>query len=456
MRLGLLAAAALVVRVLYVLLLAPTPARAPDDTFWYAFVSDEIVQGHGFVIGHGSLFSPGFRLQPTALHPPLYPLALAGLRELGLSTPKQLLWLGPIAGTLTVIGVGLVGRALAGARVGLVAALIAAFYPLLIVPDGALLSETLYGPALVLVLAAALALVRRPQAGRAALLGAAVGVAALVRSEAIALVVLLCLPLAWRGSGGLARVLRLSVTVVVALLMVAPWAARNEARLGTLALSTNDGVTIGWSNCDSTYHGAKLGYFDPDCVPVPRGSEAHQAAVLRRTGLRYAEHHAGRLPVVLAARLARTWGLFHPFQGSSAVGRNVTVSDIGVLAFYPLAVLAFLGARWLGRDRRRAELWVLLAPALLTSVAALLAFGSLRQRYIAELPLVLLAAIGVAARPLRPAPSLASTPRPGPPDSARPTLCGRSPNRTAPGSEGGSNFGAKVETPGFEPGSAVA
>ncbi len=36
------------------------------------------------------------------------------------------------------------------------------------------------------------------------------------------------------------------------------------------------------------------------------------AAELRGRGVRYAADHAGRLPVVLAARLGRTLELFHP------------------------------------------------------------------------------------------------------------------------------------------------
>lgn len=394
-RLGLIALIALALRAVYVIALAPTPAQLPDDTFWYAFVSQEIVLGHGFVIGHGALFSPGFRLEPTALHPPLYPLALAGLRGLGVTSIRHLLFFGAVTGTATVIGLGLLGRALARPRVGLAAATIAAVYPLLIVTDGALLSETLYGSALILVLAAALALARRPAVRRAAFLGAAVGLAALVRSEALALVVLLGLPLAWRGSAGRARALRLAASVVCAVIVIAPWVIRNENTLGTLTLSTNDGVTLAVTNCAATYSGSSLGYLDGYCVPQLTGPEAQQSATLARQGLHYAVHHIGRLPIVVLARLASTWGLFHPFRASVDEGRTASVSNIGVVFYYPLALLA-IGGAWKLR-RRRAELWVLLAPFLLTSLVAAATYGSLRLRYLGELPLVLLAAVGVGA-----------------------------------------------------------
>jgi hypothetical protein len=379
-----------------VLALAPAPARVADDTFFYAFVSDEIALGHGFSLAHGGLLSPGFRLVPTALHPPLYPLALAGLRELGVMSPGHLLWLGVVTGTVTVIGLGFLGRRLGGATVGLVAATLAAVYPLLIVPDGALLSETLYGVVIVVVLASGLALARRPDKRRAAALGVAVGLATLVRSEAVALTVLIGLPLAWRGTGGAERTLRLAIVVATTIVVIAPWVIRNENVLGATTLSTNDGVTVATSNCATTYRGPDLGYFDPRCTPsTPAGNEAQQSAALRRQGVHYASDHVGRLPVVVVARVARTWGLFHPFQSSSAAGRNDTVSDIGVLVYYPLAILAVLGA-WSLR-RRRAELWVLIGPFVLVSLVAAVTFGSLRIRYLAELPLILLAAAGTAA-----------------------------------------------------------
>ena len=397
-RLGLIAVLALALRAVYLLVLAPAPVRVVDDTFWYAFVSDEIVLGHGFTIGSGPLFSSGFHLEPTALHPPLYPLALAGLRELGVMSPKGLLWLGPVTGTMTVVGLGLVGRALAGPGTGLTAAALAAVYPLLIVADGALLSETLYGPAIVLVLASALALARRPGVRWAAGLGLAVGLASLVRAEAIGLVVLLALPLAWRGPGGATRVLRLAVTVACTLVVIAPWVVRNEEALGTATLSTNDGVTLAGSNCGLTYYGAELGSLDYNCPSSHlSGNEAQRDAELRSHALHYALDHAGRLPIVIAARLARTWGLFDPIQGrANNEGRNVTVSNIGVVFYYFIAALALVGA-WALR-RRRSELWVLLAPLVLVSLTAAVTFGGdLRLRYLAEPALVLLAALGVGA-----------------------------------------------------------
>ncbi len=266
-----------------------------------------------------------------------------------------------------------------------------------------------------LVLAAALALARNPDIKWSAGLGVAIGLASLVRPEALGLVVLLALPLAWRGAGGFRRAARLVITVGCSLVVILPWVIRNEDALGTLTLSTNDGVTLIDANCHATYYGRYLGYLSGYCTPSHlTGNEAHQDATLRSRGLRYADDHLSRLPVVVAARLAATWGLFHPFRSSNDEGRNVTVSNIGVLFYYPLAALALLGA-WALR-RRRAELWVLVAPLVLVSLVSAATYGSLRLRYLAELPLVLLAAVGVSetrtrwlARRAEPEPAVAAS-----------------------------------------------
>jgi hypothetical protein len=211
------------------------------------------------------------------------------------------------------------------------------------------------------------------------------------------------------------------LAVVLSLTVVAPWVIRNEHVLGAVTLADDDGVTLAWSNCPPTYGGSELGYFDARCAPgrLP-GNEGQQAAALRRRGLNYARRHVGRLALVVLARVAGTWGLFHPFRGSSAAGRNVTVSDIGVVVFYPLALLALAGA-WSLR-RRRGELWVLLAPFVLVTVTAAATFGSLRLRYLAELPLTVLAGVGLAAL-LRAQPSPSGSRQPMSPGSSS-AACG--------------------------------
>jgi 4-amino-4-deoxy-L-arabinose transferase-like glycosyltransferase len=319
---------------------------------------------------------------------------LAGAIKLGIDGDTGWRLLGALFGGLTVLGIGLLGRRAGGVAVGLVAAGIAAVYPLMLAVDGALLAETLYGPIVAFTLVVAWDLGERPSWWRAALVGVGVALATLTRSEALLLLPLLALPLAWRGPGGRERWLRLGATVAACALVLAPWVIRNWSVFDRPLLSTNDGALLAWTNCDQTYHGQFLGYLVPECAPQVTGDEAEQASKLSRHGLDYARDHAGRLPVVMAARLAGTWGFYDPFRFPDP-GRSETVLRAGIFFYWVLVPLAIFGTVALHRQRR--PLLVLLAPIAVVCLVAMATYTSIRLRYLAEIPFVVLAGAGVVA-----------------------------------------------------------
>ena len=67
---------------------------------------------------------------------------------------------------------------------------------------------------------------------------------------------------------------------------------------------------------------------------------------------------------------------------------------LGVGACYLVVPLAVYGAAT--PSPRRAVLLILLAPAAMVSITAMLTYGSLRLRHAAELPLIVLAAVGLS------------------------------------------------------------
>lgn len=391
--LALIALAGVTIRVLHTLFVAPA-AGGLSDAFWYSLVAQNISAGRGFVTPVGGLFTESFHYADTAQHPPLYPLVLALADTLGITGDTAPRLLGALFGGATVAGVGLLGRRVGGPAVGLLGAALAALYPLLIVADGALLSETLFGPIVAFTLLAAWRLGEEPTVRWAALVGLGIGLAALTRSEALLLLPLLALPLAWRGGGGRARWLRLGAAGACAAVVLAPWVVRNWIVFDRPLMSTNEGTTIAWTNCDETYYGPNLGYKAISCQRKVSGNEAEQSSQLRRAGVDYARDHASRLPVVVAARLAGTWSLYKPFRVEDP-GRSEDVVRAGVLFFYPLAALALVGLFVL--RRRGAVLIVLVAPFVVVSLTGMATYGSLRGRYLAEIPLVVLAAVGGVA-----------------------------------------------------------
>jgi hypothetical protein len=269
------------------------------------------------------------------------------------------------------------------------------------VVDGSLMSESLYGLAVALTMVAAYRVLDRPTIARAAVLGAAIGLAALTRGEAALLLVLLVVPVAWRARlawGPRAAVVGTALAAFA--LVLAPWTIRNWTTFDRpVLISTNTGTLLAGANCPPTYYGPQTGSWYFNCVAAPGGrSETVEAAALRRDGLDYAKGHAGRAPVVVAVRALRTWDLWKPRQGvgfARVEGRAKWAEYAGLAVYYTLAAFALYGLVVL--RRRGVTLSVLLPPPVMVTLMSIAGYGLTRFRLAAEISVVVLAAVALDA-----------------------------------------------------------
>ncbi len=388
---------ALALRAAYVHWFETHGVPVVGDALRFHQVAQGLADGHGFrelAPYHG----------PTAEHPPGLELFLAIPDLLGKNGyPSHRLALSGV-GTVTVVLIGLLGRRVAGAPVGLVAAGLAAIYPMLWTADASLMSETLYGVFVVGSLLAALGLRDKPSWRRAALLGALIGLSALTRGEGLALVLLLALPAAWSAAGDRSGRLRLGAAALVATFcVVAPWTIYNTARFDQFVLiSTNsDGVFVG-SNCAPVYFGPYIGTWRYYCYG-PRKPGENEAVYLHRQrgiGIDYALNHVDRWPAVVAARLGRLFDVYKYGQSiylNAAEGRPPEPVKIGLRMYWAILALAIAGVVLLFRRRRRAELATLLAPVVMVVLVAIVTYGGTRFRFAAEPSFVVLAAVTLVA-----------------------------------------------------------
>ncbi|MGO9872985.1 MAG: ArnT family glycosyltransferase [Acidimicrobiia bacterium] len=400
-------------------IVASEPSKClQGDELFYNAEANFIAAGHGFNQPYGALFDPGAKHRPAADHPPLTALVLTPVAWLADRPPLSWVINEPlhdhvredrytmvVLGTLLVGMVGLLGRRVGGETVGLVAAAIAAITPNLWVNDGLVMSETVTGVAVVGALLCAFALWDRPTRRRAVALGVLCGLAALAREEFVLLVVLLAVvvPCAlrrpWKERGVLA-----GTAVLAALVVMAPWVGFNLARFhDPTFISTNDGITLAGANCAATYYGSGIGLWTLGACTGnlnQPGDESQVSSYYRHRGLDYIEHHESRLPVVILARVGRTWSLFRPFDMvafNAGEDREPWVTRLGLIAYYPTLVFAIGGAVVLWRRRARAHLWILNAPVIVVTVGAVITYGQTRFRAAAEPSLALLAAVGIVA-----------------------------------------------------------
>ena len=360
-----------------------------NDSLYYSW--------QGYQLAHGTYFKDLFGVREAAEHGPFTSIVLAPV-SWGSHVVFQQRIATATLGVATIALIGILGRRVGGARVGLVAAAIAAAYANLWINDGLVMSESLGALLVTLILLALLAMLDRPNLRRAALVGVLFGLAVLTRSELI-----LAAPIAavviWRWVSPRRDAVRLVLAMGAAtVLVIAPWVIYNMSRFQeNVLLSTNDGTTLIGANCPETYSssGHALGGWSLYCVLDVQGpagaDDSVRSSIQRRTALSYAKHHVTRLPLVAIARLGRGADLY---QVDNLVHQDIGEEKAkwaawaGVISWWVLAPLAGFG---LARANRRAAS-VLLVPVALVAVTCVAFYGAHRLR----LPMEPVVVVGAA------------------------------------------------------------
>jgi 4-amino-4-deoxy-L-arabinose transferase-like glycosyltransferase len=403
-RVLLIAGIALVWRVAVTLVVA---RRIGGDPAYYTQQGRLIAEGHWFVEPY-YLKALGV-YDPSAAHPPLFSLFFAALSFVGLDTDGAYRVAAACLGGAVVLAIGYAARRVAGARVGLVAAVLAAVYPYLWSTDMLVLSETLLALFAALIVLTTFRYLDAPSTARLACVGLAIAGAALTRSESLLLVPLLAVPLAWRGDGGArARLRRVAVVGVATVVPLLPWIAYNLSRFDEpVFLSTNGGGTFADSYCDEVFYGPKTGWWEQLCIVEFPGDESVRDRELREHAFEYLVDHQGRLPAVVAVRIGRVWQVYEPWWTArldwlEGRGRFVGAAALtGHLAVIPFAI----AGAFVLHGRRRSLLPFVAIVAGVTLTAAVF-YGAVRFRAPADVVLVVLAAVTVdacwsASRPAR-------------------------------------------------------
>ncbi|HEV3133336.1 MAG TPA: glycosyltransferase family 39 protein [Acidimicrobiia bacterium] len=401
----LIALAALVLRVGYVAF-AKTNQPIHGDQLFYNAEANRLARGDGFLEPFDpQALSRGVIREgkdPAADHPPLTVIVLAPVSFVTSQAliPQRLTM--AVLGTVAVVIIGLLARRLAGDRAGWIAAGIAAIYPNLWVNDGLIMSETIATLVVALALLYAYRLISQPNVWNALIVGALCGLAALTRAELVLLVPLLAVPAALvaRSVATAQRWKLAGIGVLAAAVLIGPWVGYNLSRFQEPTyLSTNDGIALLGSNCDSVYYGGGIGLTDLKCLgPNPRGDQSVDSKIFRDRAFDYIRDHKKRAVLVAFARVGRTWSLFRPWDMVSynkGEGREGWVTALGLIAYYPLLIAAVGG--WVVMRRRRRRSWPLLVPVLVVTIASAATYGQTRFRVPAEPTIVVLAAVAIAA-----------------------------------------------------------
>lgn len=388
--------------------LAAAPNILPiSDAGGYRLLGQHLAEGRGYIRPYD--FALGDVVRPTAEFPPGFPSLLGVLHAVGLESIRAQRLALALLGALAVVGVVLLARRWLSMRGAVLVGLVAAVHPALFSPEAALLAESLF---LWLVIGMLLAVVRfreSPTVERAVVVGLIGGAATLTRSEGLVLALVLIGPLLVTAPPRRIRVRAGVAVLLAALVLPGAWAGRNLTTFEEPVLvSNNIGSVLAGANCEATYEGDLVGFWliSDECFSGFRdedlrgADESVVAGRLRDEGVAYARDHLIDLPRVAAVRVLRTFQLWEPeqqarlatFEGRRLLAERVT----GWITWVTLA-LAAVGGTQLLRQRRFVDLWLLSAPVLLVVGVAAATYGNPRFRIAAEVPLLLLAALGIQA-----------------------------------------------------------
>ena len=368
-----------------------------NDSLWYSAQAVKLANGDGFV--------DPFYGGPSAEHGPLTPLLLAPVSWPDDPVPWQRAVM-TLIGLTVVVGVGLLARRVGGWWAGVAAAALAAVYPNLWMNDSLVMSEA---PALLLVVVAVWVAfdladpTLPPMANRALGCGAAIGLAALARSELVLLAPLFAIVVWWsrRDATDARRIRTVALLWGATALVLAPWVVANLVRFERpVLLTTNDGTTLLGANCEDAYYGSDIGGWSLFCVveeQSPLGEDPGvRSARHRRLAISYATDHVQRLPLIAAARIGRGLDLVgteNQVSGDVGEERYRWASWSGVVSWWVMAVLAAVGVRRVAAPAR----WVLLTPVIGVAITTVLFYGAHRIRSPMEPVVVVFAAVALVS-----------------------------------------------------------
>ena len=383
------------------------PSRPLEgDERGYAAAAGSLVRGEGCgfeVTGFSPVTGLLERRRLEAFRAPLLPAILAPVHAATGGDPAALRWacvlLGAAAAPLAFL---LAGR-LAGPKAAWMAGIAVALWPSQAWLSARVLSEPL--DAVLLLSAADLLLTRRFAAG-----GAALGLAVLCRPGGLLPAALAILAAASSEERG--RRLRPALLAGAAcLLVVVPWAVRNQRLLGSPILASSSGVTLLGGNCDAALSAEHPGKWipperawtgeDPPDTGMYGWGRLDEAASSARFAAKAREWIAA--DPLRAARLA-CWKVVRFLDPDTRSGKGDAglKSLAGWFSWGPAALLV-LGALLAGARLREPE-WRMGAALLLGHLlVAVVAYGDARMRAPVEPALLaLLAAPWLATRaPIR-------------------------------------------------------
>jgi hypothetical protein len=397
---------ALAFRVLFWIEVVGAAAPLRGDEIDYDAIARSLASGHGFSRTADV---------PTASRPPLYPILLAGVYRIVGPRAEWGKAFQILLGGAIVLLAYLLARRFFPDRAALAAAAIVAFNPSLIFISSYLLAENIYIVLLLSFLVLFAGERTKPLSyAVCAAGGVMLGLSSLARPNAFPFALFAAASFLLFGEGTRGTRLAKSIVMLAAVFaVVAPWAVRNEMRLGKPVLfTTHGGITFYQGNNPVAYDvPAYRGTVAPlEALPgwdaIKGKGEIAGDAEAWRLGKEFIRENPGLVPRMVAWRFMRFWRFAGdaPFSGVKSgwwwdTSRRFggLASAIDIVFIFSVIVIPLFILGLLMTIRRARSLIYLYGVILVHTATAVVFFGSLRSRMGVE-PVIAIFAGGCAVR----------------------------------------------------------
>ncbi len=369
--------------LLRLVLVALTPhVILPSDGREYEAVARSLLETHSY--GLQTIRAPGY---PTLIAVVYWVLGpdLVRLRVVE-----------AVLGTIGVGVIGVVGASLFGTSAGLLAAVLAAVNPVLVVLPSTQYSENTLVLLVALAFAAAFAGWRRGGLGWWALSGALLGAAVLTRPNAVLLLPGLAIGFALALRRERRRwILPLAAALAAVVLVISPWVARNyRVHHRWFFVATGGGRAMWFGNNARTRAiTSEPTYFDPELMKqlLAQPDGFAQDQYLYRLGVTFIREHPGRAALLYLAKLRNLFALY-PVTYSHSLFTS-TWSAVGQTA---ISAVIFLGAilALALRLRSTPALWPMLGCIVSFALVNSVFWTVMRYRMVFEPCLLWMAGVG--------------------------------------------------------------
>lgn len=373
-------------------------AYADPQTWEYEDIANSLLSGHGYT------YVVAQTPYVAAVSSPLYVLLTAAVYFVTNHSHAVMLLLQALLGGASAVVAALIAARSGRVEAALLAGALVALDPGLLVYSAELHPLSLDVLAFLVVIFATIALPLHPRWRDTALVGLALGIAALTRTTVLSLTPIL---LVWAARYRGLRLLGAPAValVAVALLVYSPWPTRNSLLLGQLVLGSSESSEWLWRGTNANATGSS---YTPDqqtmlAVAPPEfqariasASERERMDIYRDAATAYIEQHPADAMRLYLLKLKAFW------WGSETTG--ALYPDLWTVlydAWYATVLLcAALGVWSTWRARRARSVAVLIIASLvLISASQAVFYVEGRHRLAVEPLLLVLAGIGMSQLP---------------------------------------------------------